>query len=1459
MAAVSMIAGMPVMSPVLKQDTMLVADAADTGSRIRVDINKNDGRKASQSKNAYNWILNENASDSYKVNGVTFKLSNGGSVGGNLSAVNNKKLQLQSMDYPRLNIDGAKIKDGDNGGVLKLEISGLSGGEHSLQMWHSNVDGKTNSTLSISVNGKKVMSGVKCPTNVTNDNNAGISYVTWSGSSVTILISPDGNGTQNVAWLNAFELDGSDPINGVSKMSPGDQENHLNVEDGLSWAAGKNAKSHNVYIGTSYDSVFKATTSSAEFMGNQTGTTYALDDSYSSLNTYYWRVDEVDSSGNTVKGAVYSFKVNRLAFPTAEGYGRFARGGRGGYVYHVTNLKDDGKEGSLRYGIETLKGARTIVFDVGGIIELNSKLTIPEDGGDLYVAGQTAPGDGICLTKWGFGMLGPEDVIIRDVRVRVGDRGLSGQNDVSDGMGLTSANNSIIDHCSISWATDEGFSSRNAANITFQWNIIGESLHDSIHYGPNHQGTETHAFAASISGYKGSFHHNLLIDCTGRNWSLAGGMEQDAVHYGGACDIRNNVVYNWYDRTTDGGVQQLNFVNNYYKMGAVSKNIHIVSLDGNELGTSDMQKMYVSGNVMMGTDGNYILKSTDDAWSKGKAKSGGKNSTDADVKVTSPFFESYVNTQSAEDAYNDVIVMAGANAQGFDYIDSRYQKEVKNGTYTYTGSKQKLKGILDSQKDAGGYPTSSNFKGGTAPKDSDRDGISDAWESAHGLNPNDASDGAIVTLSGDDYTNLEMYLNELAGDPVEFNGGTTGKRGTVMDTTAKYEITNAATGALLENSDRWTLTDCGSGYYQIISTSTGKNLSGDEQYKFVKSGDGYIIYTKSSEDEECVGGESTVWKLTAKLDPIKGSLIKEINVLDTDYYADWAIDTSISVNDAIFGDRTTEQCAVSEIPSALNGAELVLTPCNAKASNNDQAELIAAQNITLYVGLDSRVTNAPSWLSGFTKTDMAVKTSNDVTFMLYSRSMSAGDTVMLGANGQSSGCMNYIILASNGSASVSTGIKGDVNADGSFDVADVVLLQRWLLAVPDTHLPDWRAADMCEDDRLNVFDLCLMKRELIESAQKKTEPVTVTPYDQRSFSFSVKSNLFNQNNNDTLGLSAPAGVETVTVWKASSSGDHYCNGVCLEEYKGKLYCQWQSSATDEDSADTHVMYAVSSDKGKTWSTPRILAQNIGDGYCTSGGWLATEDKLVAYINFWDNSLSVRGGYTYYMTSADGMNWTTPAQVKMADGTPLNGIFEQDPHVLKTGMIVNAAHFQPGLFVCPIYTDDPTGVSGWKKGSFTASGTGTSSVEMEPSIFVQSDDTLCMIFRDQNSSYKKLISYSLDDGATWSKVQSTDMPDARTKQSAGNLSDGTAFMAGCPVNNNLRSPLAITLSKDGKTFDTAFLLRSNSSDPALVYEGKAKKQGFHYCKSLVANGNLYVGYATNKETVEITIIPESSLS
>lgn len=367
--------------------------------------------------------------------------------------------------------------------------------------------------------------------------------------------------------------------------------------------------------------------------------------------------------------------------------------------------------------------------------------------------------------------------------------------------------------------------------------------------------------------------------------------------------------------------------------------------------------------------------------------------------------------------------------------------------------------------------------------------------------------------------------------------------------------------------------------------------------------------------------------------------------------------------------------------------------------------------------------------------------------------------------------------------------------------------------------------------------------------------------------FVVTNGLFDSNIKETFGLEYAPGTETYTVFAAAEGTDHYANGVVMAAFKGNLYCMWQSSAKDEDATDTWVAYSRSTDGGKTWSAPMVLCPTIADGYCSSGGWLSTGDKLIGYINTWPSNLSPKGGYTRYVESTDGLTWTDPSVVKMADGSQLNGIFEQDPHVLPDGRIVGAAHFQPGLKICPIYTDDPYGVSGWKKGNFTYTANGDQSAELEPSLFRKSDGTLVMTFRDQKGSYSVLAATSKDRGETWSKAEKTNMPDSRAKQCAGNLPDGTAFICNNPgrvVNSNnktWRVPLAITLSADGETFDHAYLLRSGLEGdyPSLRYEGKSKTLGYSYPKAMVYGDYLYVSYATNKDDAQFTRVPISNIA
>ena len=360
--------------------------------------------------------------------------------------------------------------------------------------------------------------------------------------------------------------------------------------------------------------------------------------------------------------------------------------------------------------------------------------------------------------------------------------------------------------------------------------------------------------------------------------------------------------------------------------------------------------------------------------------------------------------------------------------------------------------------------------------------------------------------------------------------------------------------------------------------------------------------------------------------------------------------------------------------------------------------------------------------------------------------------------------------------------------------------------------------------------------------------------------FSVKNGVFDQNASD-LGLSRAPGSQTITVFTPTANSDHYGNGVVMTGFKGKLYCQWQSSAVDEDAADTWVAYSIgtiekSTDgtQTETWSVPKELAPSMQNGIRTSGGWNVYNDTLIAFINVWPDSMNPRGGFTYYRESADGITWGELKPVLMKDGKQMAAIIEQDPHEYD-GRLYNAAHFQPGLLANPIYTDDLSGRTGWVKAKYTnMEHSGTNSREMEPSLFKNSDGEIVMTFRDQNSTYDRLASVSRDRGATWSTTELTNMPDSRAKQSAGNLPDGSVYLVSNPVNNKTRIPLSITLSSDGKVFDRAYNLRTQSELPDRVYEGQYKSIGYHYPKTMRYGDYLYVSYSTNKELVEYTRIP-----
>jgi hypothetical protein len=312
-------------------------------------------------------------------------------------------------------------------------------------------------------------------------------------------------------------------------------------------------------------------------------------------------------------------------------------------------------------------------------------------------------------------------------------------------MGLGS-DHTIFDHCSISWSIDEGLDSRSARNSTFQRCLISEALNDSFQRHP-------HSFAGSIGGDLVSYHHNLLAHCAGRNWSLAGGYDQ-AVRFAGHMDIRNNVVYNWEHRTTDGGAKRVNFVNNYYKPGPASRVFHLVKADIGAPG--DRQVYHIAGNVMEGHpayDG--------DNW-KGVVLNG--TAPLSEVRSEAPLFPSYVTTTSAADAYRDVLADVGAMLPRQDPVDRRVLDEVRSGSFSHRGSKQGVPGIIDTPRDLGPTPWP-DYRTYDIPRDSDHDGLPDDWERSRGLNPlsppGDFSDSN-ADPDSDGYTLLEQYLHEMS-------------------------------------------------------------------------------------------------------------------------------------------------------------------------------------------------------------------------------------------------------------------------------------------------------------------------------------------------------------------------------------------------------------------------------------------------------------------------------------------------------------------------------------------------------------------------------------------------------------------------------------------------------------------------------------------------------------------------
>ncbi len=737
-----------------------VALSAQT-SKIRVDLN--DATRGNMDEilepGYVAWgvpAFSEEAS--IHIDGVQFTLT----ASGQMTSAWNRVFELQGTGNRRLTGDGIKLMQ-DQAGYIDLCIKGLPTGKHTIQTYHNSWMGPESyqtAPISVYCNGKLIHNSV--PTSLlseTSGNSCALQTTFKAGKGKDVHIrfvttqTADGKALQECSpILNGFEIDMPSVKDRAQNPSPANDDLHADGDKGsvlLAWeAANAKVKRHHLFFGTDSAAVAAADFKSPLYAGALTNSQWTAENTYN-LEDYYWRVDVESQSGDITEGCVWHFRPRHLAFRDAEGYGRFATGGRGGKVIYVTNLNDSGP-GSFRDAIENAEGPRTVVFAVSGIIDLKSRIICHDKF--ITIAGQTAPGKGICFSSAPIG-IGSEG-ICRFIRSRIG------AGTTYDGMGMAGSRNSITDHCSISWTIDEGFSSRNGHNFTLQRTMIAEALNIAGH--AHYQRGKAHGYAASIGGDIGTFHHNLLVHNSGRNWSMAGGLDGDG-YYSGRLDIFNNVVYNWNTRTTDGGAHEVNFVNNYYKAGPASEHMYILTAELEGLGKGS-QSYYYKGNVLQKQDGSFACDGTDDTC--GRTYKLMRNQVlDWTLWVDKPFFPSYARIESAKDAYKNVLSDVGCNMPVFDEHDTRVVNETLAGSYQFSGSISGLPGLIDNEKDCGGYENYGTEERNLATFDSDLDGLPNWWEKLYGSNPDspkgDFSD-ANADPDHDGYTALEDYLEWMA-------------------------------------------------------------------------------------------------------------------------------------------------------------------------------------------------------------------------------------------------------------------------------------------------------------------------------------------------------------------------------------------------------------------------------------------------------------------------------------------------------------------------------------------------------------------------------------------------------------------------------------------------------------------------------------------------------------------------
>ncbi len=737
-----------------------------------------------------------------------------------------------------------------------------------------------------------------------------------------------------------------------------------------------------------------------------------------------------------------------LAFPGAVGGGRYATGGRGGEVYHVTNLNDSGA-GSLRDAVS--KSGRIVVFDVSGTIELQSNIVCQSN---ITIAGQTAPGGaGVTLKNYKMGM-GGDNIICRYISSRPGPYASTSSG--NDAWGGAKGSNSIIDHCSMGWTTDEQWALySNNEYYTVQYSVIGPA--DS--WGGHSKGI--HGFGIMMGKGYCTFDHNLIVHNVSRNF-------RGKVVGTATADFTNNVIYNWAYQTAYGTIGHVNYVNNTLKMGnGTTGAYYYINVDSS---TSPQNfSIYMTGNRMLNKDNSVYDPVTSDNWNGGVKVKDGLGITVDSVRSNSPF-QTVVNgvnvstattAESAAASYENVLSYAG-NGIAPDLrtaIDQQSANECRtgtgyhSGTATYEEATSDEKAKIDSYQIQCGvtytYPSAVLQKTIT---DTDNDGMPDEWEEARGLNPNDPTD-TNGDYCGQGYTNIEYYINDLTINSFPVGVVTPSPETANLVTISAFDRIEAESfsdqsGILtedlaeggqnigyVENGDyiMFRHVDFADGAKQFNARVSG-NAAQMELYlddltapvatcSFEGSG-GFTSYT----DFACnignitglhnlyikfTGGEGYLVNMdyfTFGKDalPMNGTLFTNVTLGEGVSVDGWQIGYDAQLGSMLFGDR---EVVFAALPDALCGAEILRTACDDKVLTGDQATFTAGADMDVYVLLDNRVTEPAAWLSGWELTSMTAANDNDVTFNIYRKSCRAGDSVTLGTNNQSSYCVNYTVLA----------------------------------------------------------------------------------------------------------------------------------------------------------------------------------------------------------------------------------------------------------------------------------------------------------------------------------------------------------------------------------------------------------------------------------------------------------------